>query len=572
MPARRRRRAGIPAFRTTLTSTVAASGTAASGQQVTLTFGSSGKIQEFLVELGDAGEAGQALARIEDSQFKQAVQSAEASLASAQARLNVVFGGSTATELSAAQQSVASAQSQVASSQRNLDDLLLQPTPADIANAQQGILTAQNAIQNAVDAQTRARNDLDAAQDAFRTAEDELDDEHDDLRFAHDELEDAIDDCDPDPSVSVPSLPSQGRTASGVTVSAFAECDPISDAALTALDRAAGNYNAAVSSYNAAITALASKEAVLAEAESTIDGGNLERSIESAQLGLLEAQQRELETLLGPGAGEIEAARRSLESAQASLRSAEARLAELFEPAAPDVYLPLQAAVEQARANVEDARKDLDDTTIVAPFGGQISQIASEVGAQVSASAAVFILLDPELIRIDATVDQSDISDLAVGQAAEVSFDALADATYRATVMSIGLTPSTSQGIVSYDVALAVDTAGAADGAPLPAPGMTASVTITTSRVEAALVVSSQALQSRGQSQSVVVRTAAGDEVRPVTTGVTEGLLTQVLDGLEEGAEVLVGASSATTDATRTQQPAGGGGGRGGGGGFGGAP
>ena len=572
MPARRRRRAGIEAFRTTLTSTVAASGTAASGQQVTLTFGSSGKIQEFLVELGDAVEAGQALARIEDSQFKQAVQSAQASLASAQARLNVVFGGPTATELSAAQQSVASAQSQVASSQRNLDDLLLQPTPADIANAQQGILTAQNAIQNAVDAQTRARNDLDAAQDAFRTAEDELDDEHDDLRFAHDELEDANDDCDPDPSVSVPSLPSQGRTASGVTVSAFAECDPISDAALTALDRAAGNYNAAVSSYNAAITALASKEAALAEAESTIDGGNLERSIESAQLGLLEAQQRELETLLGPGAGEIEAARRSLESAQASLRSAEARLAELFEPAAPDVYLPLQAAVEQARANVEDARKDLDDTTIVAPFGGQISQIASEVGAQVSASAAVFILLDPELIRIDATVDQSDISDLAVGQAAEVSFDVLADATYRATVMSIGLTPSTSQGIVSYDVALAVDTAGAADGTPLPAPGMTASVTITTSRVEAALVVSSQALQSRGQSQSVVVRTAAGDEVRPVTTGVTEGLLTQVLDGLEEGSEVLVGASSATTDATRTQQPAGGGGGRGGGGGFGGAP
>ena len=137
-----------------------------------------------------------------------------------------------------------------------------------------------------------------------------------------------------------------------------------------------------MSSYNAAITALASKEAALAEAESTIDGGNLERSIESAQLGLLEAQQRELETLLGPGAGEIEAARRSLESAQASLRPAEARLAELFEPAAPDVYLPLQAAVEQARANVEDARKDLDDTTIVAPFGGQISQIASEVGAR----------------------------------------------------------------------------------------------------------------------------------------------------------------------------------------------
>jgi len=114
----------IPAFRTTLTSTVSATGSVLASQQVTLTFGSTGKIKEFLANLGDEVQAGQSLARIDDTQLQQALQSAQASARSAQARLDAATEGPDASEIAAAQQSLASARTQVTTAQNSLDTVL----------------------------------------------------------------------------------------------------------------------------------------------------------------------------------------------------------------------------------------------------------------------------------------------------------------------------------------------------------------------------------------------------------------------------------------------------------------
>ena len=69
-----------PAVRTTLTSSVSATGTVQSSQQVSLTFDvgqGGGKIKEFLVKLGDQVTAGQALAKLDDTDLAQSLKSAE---------------------------------------------------------------------------------------------------------------------------------------------------------------------------------------------------------------------------------------------------------------------------------------------------------------------------------------------------------------------------------------------------------------------------------------------------------------------------------------------------------------
>jgi len=564
------------ATRTTLTATVSASGSVESSQQVELSFSSAGRVQEVFVGVGDEVTSGQGLAKLDDTDLAQALRSAESSLASVQANYEAALRGSSAAEIASGEQSVASARSQVINAQQNLDDLLASPTTSEIAAAQQALLNAENTLQSAKDALTNAQNNVERAEDDLDAAEEELDVTHDALDSAHDALDDAYDACPGPGKPSFPSMPSQGNTASPAPTLTLAMCADDSNL-YSAYTGAASQYNSARTAYNSAIGTVEAAESGVDAAESTQGSGNLERSIQSAELGLQEANSSLGETLAGPTSQEIDAARSSLESAQAGLRSAEERYNELFEPATAEEILPLQANVEQANANLESARKALEEATLVAPFDGVIGQVNIETGGQVSAGSttAAFVLLNPNLLSIEANVDQADISDLAVGQPASVTFDALPDNTYEAKVSAIGLSPTVTQGVVTYAVTLTLDTSALLPDTPLPAPGMTASITITISSLEDVLVVPSQAVTRTGGLATVTVRTENGDEERQVTTGVTSGSQIQILSGLEEGDEVLLPDSVTTSgDQTETQDPFPqgfpGGGGAGGGGGFGG--
>lgn len=484
----------IPAVRTTLTSSVTATGTAQSSQQVSLTFDvgqGGGKIQTFLVKLGDQVTAGQPLAKLDDADLAQALRSAESGLASAQARLTAATEGPTTADIAAAAQSVASAKGQVTTAQKNLDDLKTKPTPSDLLTAQQAVLTAQNALRTANDNVAKARIDVTSAQN------------------------------------DVVSATNKMTTACGAATPTPTGC----------LD---------------AQLALAKAQTAVATAQNSLNNGNLARSIQNAQAGLDAAQQKYQETLAGPKPADILAAQSSLDAAQASAVAAQARYDELFQAPKPDVVLPLQAAVEQARALAETARKALAAATITAPFDGQISQLNGEVGTQIASNTVVFILLNPRFLRIDANVDQAYVSDLRVNQTANVTFDALPGRTYQAMISAVGLTPTVQQGVVNYIVTLSIDTTRIPSGTPLPTPGMTASINITTNRIENALAVPVRAVRRIGRNQTLTVKTADGSEQRTVTTGATNGTLIQILTGLQDGEEVLVNTPAAAPTQQRT--------------------
>jgi multidrug efflux pump subunit AcrA (membrane-fusion protein) len=546
--------------RTTLTSTVSTTGTVQSSQQVTLTFGTTGKIKEFLVGLGAQVKAGQALARIDDTDLQQTVRSAQSNLDSAVARYNAAVEGPSATDTASALQAVNSAKGQLATAQQNLADLKAKPTPSELAAAQQGLLQAQNAVQTATDNITKANNDAANAQSDVATADAALSDALTRLKQADDSLTQAYNACTGPGKPSLPGVPSRGSTASPAPVLSASMCTAAGS--FSNYGTALTGYNSAVSSYNAAITALAAKQTAFTNALTTVNSGNLDRSLQSAQLGLQVAQQKVIDTQLGAKPSELDAAQRSIDSAQASLDSAQAKYNALFEAPKPETILPLQASVDQAKAQLETAKQNLAAATIVAPFDGVISSLNGEVGSQVGAATAVFILLNPNLIRIDANVDQADISSLKVGQTATATFDALTGRSYQATISAIGLTPSTQQGVVTYVVTFGVDTSRLAEGTPIPAPGMTASLTVTTSRVENALVVPSRSVRRVGRTSTVTVKTATGDEQRTVVTGTSNSNLTQITSGLTDGELVLYsagGAAPTRTTTTTTNQLGGGG-------------
>lgn len=188
-------------------------------------------------------------------------------------------------------------------------------------------------------------------------------------------------------------------------------------------------------------------------------------------------------------------------------------------------------------------------------MNGQVGAQASGGSTQsTNATSAVMVLLNPNLIRIDASIDQTDIAKLKVGQQARITFDALTGTTYTALVSTVGLTPTTSSGVVTYAVSFALDTSRLASGTAIPSPGMSASITVTTESASNALVVPSRSVQGAGASSTVRLKTEDGEEATRVTTGLTNGTLTQITAGLEEGDEVAYTATTTTTTSSGTQQ------------------
>jgi hypothetical protein len=192
-----------------------------------------------------------------------------------------------------------------------------------------------------------------------------------------------------------------------------------------------------------------------------------------------------------------------------------------------------------------------------------VTAVNSSVGAQVSGggnstsanSSGVISLLNPNQIRIDASVDQTDVSKLKPGQTANVTFDALSGYTYTATVSTVGLVPTTSQGVVSYVVSFAIDTSKLPAETPVPSPGMTGSLTVTTASVTNALVVPTRSVTGTGSNAFVTVKGANGDERRQVTAGISNGTLTEITSGLQEGEEVVYTTSATSSSSSNSNQP-----------------
>ncbi|MEV4423131.1 HlyD family efflux transporter periplasmic adaptor subunit [Patulibacter sp. NPDC049589] len=254
-----------------------------------------------------------------------------------------------------------------------------------------------------------------------------------------------------------------------------------------------------------------------------------------------------------------------------------------------------------AKLDVQDAEEALEDTRLRAPVAGTVTALDGAVGQTVSGSGSSsssassssssgsaaggtsaagggtgtsgastgstststgFATLS-QLSRLDLEVSfsESDIGDLKVGQAASVTVTALDNVKLAAKVTDIGTTSTSSSGVVSYPVTLAVTQK--ADGV---LPGMSASAEVVTTQAKG-ISVPSQAVSGR----SVTVRKNGKDVQTAVTTGVVGDSATQVTSGLKAGDQVVLPALSTTTS-TGSGAAGGGAGGRGGAaGGFGGA-
>ena len=153
-----------------------------------------------------------------------------------------------------------------------------------------------------------------------------------------------------------------------------------------------------------------------------------------------------------------------------------------------------KAAVQSAEASLERAQINMNHATIRAPIHGTVIQRNVEPGQTVAASFStptLFIIAeDLSQMEIYASVDESDIGQIKVGQSVRFEVQAYIDKTFRGTVRQIRLQPTTVQNVVNYTVVV-----DAANEENLLLPGMTATVDFVVEARKAVLLIPNAALR-----------------------------------------------------------------------------
>ncbi len=249
--------------------------------------------------------------------------------------------------------------------------------------------------------------------------------------------------------------------------------------------------------------------------------------------------------------------------------------------AAHDRAIAALAAAEAdaavARADLALRQTDIDKSRILSPIDGVVLKRSVEPGQTVASSLQAPILFklaeDLRRMQLEADVDEADIGAVATGQKASFSVDAYPGRSFPAKISAIEYSPKTTENVVTYTAILSVD-----NSQLLLRPGMTATARIVVAEVGQALTVPNAALryappEPRKQESFSLTRlfmprmprfekasnneTVDGERkiwiledgaprAVTVTTGATDGLVTEILKGdLAEGAQVITAARQA---------------------------
>ena len=223
-------------------------------------------------------------------------------------------------------------------------------------------------------------------------------------------------------------------------------------------------------------------------------------------------------------------------------------------------YQQSQQQVAQARESVNKAQTNLGYATITSPIDGVVLSKSVEEGQTVAASfntpELFTIAQDLTNMRVIADIDEADIGGVVEGQRVTFTVDAFPDDSFEGRVTQVRQQATTESNVVTYEVVIS------APNKDLKLkPGLTANVTIFTLEKNNVLAVPAKALRftpnemllSKTQRIEDVkaphkVWTKEGDvfKAHAVETGTTNGMITEIVKGLAEGAEVLVDFKIAT--------------------------
>lgn len=240
---------------------------------------------------------------------------------------------------------------------------------------------------------------------------------------------------------------------------------------------------------------------------------------------------RDLDSVKSQMEQNILTAENNVRSREISLEQANLDYEELTEALSGSDLVSAQSQLSSASISVDKAKYNVSQATLVAPIDGVVSQLNYKEGDIILSDGAktMATILNKDTLYIEVNVEESDISDLKIGQKAIASFDAIDNLSLEGELSFISLTSSTNNnGIVTYLVRVSVENVSDSQ----VREGMTAVVEFVSFEALDVLTVPVSAVKNINGEPSVQL---IDGEIKAVITGFTDGRTVEIISGVEEG-------------------------------------
>ncbi len=241
----------------------------------------------------------------------------------------------------------------------------------------------------------------------------------------------------------------------------------------------------------------------------------------------------------------------------------------------------IKAQINQQRAGLSAVSYDLSKTTIYAPMSGTVTQLNNEVGEKVLGTMSnmgsnILTISDLSSMICEVEVGETDVTLVKIGDKAKIEIDAFADKIFNGTVYEIANTAKakgtgTQEEVVNFIVKIRIDK----EGYELR-PGMSCTADIEVEHKENVIAVPIQAVTTRDEDTAKVEEKAPESEqqvinlkleekgikkIKPkeivfvnengfakkrfVKTGISDDAYIEIIEGINEGDEVIKGGFKA---------------------------
>ena len=208
--------------------------------------------------------------------------------------------------------------------------------------------------------------------------------------------------------------------------------------------------------------------------------------------------------------------------------------------------------VENAEMNLDEANDTLDNYVIKAPIDGTIITKNKKAGEKLeqgtSNSEPMAIIYDMSVLKVNLTIDESEIHDIQVGQAVIITGDAV-EGTFRGEVTKVGIDGTSANGVTTYPVEITIAEYGDL------LPGMNVDCVIEVEATEEVVTIPVSAIQ-RGNTVYVQGEKINEQDMAPegfytvsVESGITDGMYIEIKSGINAGDTIITSIAATGNEA-----------------------
>ncbi len=549
-------------------STTSATGALQAAKELNVGFTGAGTITSIAVKPGQRVRQGQLLGRIDSTTAQQALQQAQASLATAQAQYEETLTGETAQQRKQDALSITQAKDSLANAKATQKQDARQ-SAASVAQSTSSLRTDQG--QEKVDLYQQSKDRAtypteDAANAAIA---------NDKTQLAADQTKQQSDSQHQFDLQAQENSDNNQLSAdqTSLTAAQTAHNNP----GIAQYTAAVANDRSAVESDQASLTSLSKTQnadsyaisqdnTTLTNDQSALTGMQSDSKAIQADEAKIASDRTALGTAkLNAAAGAARDAQ-TVSSDELSVTSARMGVAVKQAPPTAAALAGANASVVNARVNLTTAEKGVSDTELRAPIAGTVASVNGTVGTAESgggnsavsssssaagssgsgSSTGLVTLTGINGMQLVAGFAETDTAKLRVGQPATVTVDALPTVELAAHIIAIAGTATSTSGVVTYNVTFALDRSE-----PGLKSGMTGNVDVVVGEADNVLHVPTAAVRGSGAAATVTVLQNGKQVSVPVVAGLQGDSSTAILSGLKANESVVLpSVSLATTGST----------------------